>query len=259
MAERLSRIDTAKRVAARRAVRFVEDGMRVGLGSGSTSAFMVRALGARVKAEGLRIRAAATSGRTAALAAEVGIAVEELDALGGLDLTIDGADEFDADLLLIKGGGGALLREKIVARASERMVVIADPAKEVGCLGAFPLPVEVVPFGLLTTQAAVEEVLVGHDVDGREVALRLAGAAPFVTDGGHHILDLSLGRIGDPRRLAPALLAVPGVVETGLFLDIADTVVIGHADGHCDLRDIIAGTIAEDRIEPGDDDNLFAD
>ncbi|WP_372835512.1 ribose-5-phosphate isomerase RpiA, partial [Puniceibacterium confluentis] len=200
-----------------------------------------------------------TSTRTAELAREVGIEVISLDEARWLDLTIDGADEFDSELNLIKGGGGALLQEKIVATASDQMIVIADAAKEVGTLGAFPLPVEVIPFGWPTTQALIEETLVAMDVMGRKASLRMNGERPFITDEGNHILDLHLGRIGNARQLAMVLNQIPGVVENGLFIDICDVVVIGHGTGRVELRDINAGTVQEDRLEFVETDNLFSD
>ena len=259
MTSPLSPIDTAKFVAAKRASLLVEPGMKVGLGTGSTAAWLVRALGERQRDEGLRFRATATSSRTAALARDCGIEVIALDEAGWLDLTIDGADEFDGTLQLIKGGGGALLQEKIVATASDRMVVIADAAKEVETLGAFPLPVEVVRFGWRTTMALIGELLVGLDVMGRETALRMHGDAPLVTDEGHHIIDLYLGRIGNPRQLALVLNQIPGVVETGLFIDICDAVVIGHADGRVELRDPAAGAQEQMRFEVAGADNIFTE
>ena len=255
----LSPIDTAKYVAAKRAVDFVEDGMRVGLGTGSTAAFMVRALGDLVREDGLRIRGVPTSIRTADLAREMGIEVVTLDEARWLDLTIDGADEVDGNLDLIKGGGGALLHEKIVAAASDRMVVIADIGKQVGTLGAFPLPVEVIPFGWQTTKALVEEMLINMDVLGRDVVRRSTNDAPFVTDEGNYILDLHLTRIGDAQRLSMALNQVPGVVENGLFLDTCDVVVLGHGDGRVETRDINAGTVEQDRLDVLETDNLFTD
>ncbi|HEY9022467.1 MAG TPA: ribose-5-phosphate isomerase RpiA, partial [Paracoccaceae bacterium] len=213
----LSPIDKAKFVAAKRAVDYVEDGMRVGLGTGSTAAWMVRCLGELVREDGLKIKGVPTSTRTAALAREVGIEVISLDEAKWLDLTIDGADEFDGELNLIKGGGGALLQEKIVATASDQMIVIADVGKEVETLGAFPLPIEVIPFGWQTTRALVEEMLISMDVLGRDVTLRMNGDRPFITDEGNHILDLHLNRIGNARQLAMVLNQVPGVVENGLF------------------------------------------
>jgi ribose 5-phosphate isomerase A len=233
----LSPQDRAKRAAALRAAEMVETGMRVGLGTGSTAAFLVRRLGERVRDEGLRIAAVATSERTAGLAREVGIGVVALDEAGWLDLTIDGADEVDGHLRLIKGGGGALLREKIVAAASDRMVAIADEGKRVEHLGAFPLPVEVIPFGWRATQRIVEARLQGLDLWGRESVLRMRGGEPFVTDQGNHILDLALGRIGDPEALAVALNAVPGVVENGLFLGMCRTLVVGREDGTAEVVD----------------------
>ncbi len=258
MAE-LSPIDRAKYAAARRAVDFVEDGMRVGLGTGSTAGWMVRLLGETVRTEGLRIQGVPTSQRTAELAAQAGVPLTTLDAAKWLDLTIDGADEFDADLNLIKGGGGALLREKIVATASDRMVVIADLAKEVRHLGAFPLPVEVIPFGWQTTRALIEETLVSLDVLGREVMLRRNGDRPFLTDQGNMILDLHLNRIGNPRQLSFVLNQIPGVVENGLFIDICDTVIVGHGDGRVEVRDIATGRIEEERIDIVETENLFRD
>ncbi|WP_282168581.1 ribose-5-phosphate isomerase RpiA [Ruegeria atlantica] len=254
----LSPIDKAKYAAARRAADMVQDGMRVGLGTGSTAAWMVRRLGERVQEEGLRIKAVPTSTRTAQLARELGIEVVSLDQAGWLDLTIDGADEFDGDLNLIKGGGGAHLQEKIVATASDQMIVIADAGKEVETLGAFPLPVEVIPFGWQTTRTLIQEALDTMDVLGTSAALRMNGEAPFVTDEGNHILDLHLQRIGNARQLALVLNQVPGVVENGLFIDICDKVVIGHGDGRVELRDINDGTIELDQaVEAGE--NLFSD
>ena len=255
----LSPVEMAKYVAARRALDFVEDGMRLGLGTGSTAAWLVRLLGEAVREGGLKITAVATSGRTAELAAEMGIAVRPLDEVRWLDLTIDGADEVDPSLNLIKGGGGALLQEKIVATASDQMVVITDASKMVETLGAFPLPVEVVRFGWETTKALIEESLVNVDVLGRSAALRLAGETPFVTDEGHYILDLDLKRIGNVRQLSLVLNQIPGVVENGLFIDICDRVVIGHPDGRVEVIDVNEGTQEEGRIDFADDDNIFLD
>ncbi len=259
MSGELSPIDKAKFVAAKRATDYVESGMRVGLGTGSTAAWLVRCLGEMVLQDGLKIKGVPTSTRTAELAREVGIEVISLDEAKWLDVTIDGADEFDGDLNLIKGGGGALLQEKIVATASDRMVVIADVGKEVEALGAFPLPIEVIPFGWQTTQALVEETLISMDVLGRNSTLRMNGEVPFITDEGNHILDLHLNRIGNPRQLALVLNQMPGVVENGLFIDICDCVVIGYGDGRVDVRDINEGTVETDRLEFVETDNLFAD
>lgn len=259
MAGELSPIDKAKFVAAKRAAEMVEGGMRVGLGTGSTAAWLVRCLGEMVRDDGLKIRGVPTSTRTAELARDVGIEVISLDEAKWLDLTIDGADEFDADLNLIKGGGGALLQEKIVATASDQMVVITDASKEVETLGAFPLPVEVIPFGWQTTKALIEETLISMDVLGRQTSLRMNGSVPYITDEGNHIIDLHLNRIGQPRQLAMVLNQMPGVVENGLFIDICDTVVIGYGDGRVAVRDINAGTVEEERLDFVEDDNLFTD
>ncbi len=259
MTGELSPIDKAKFVAAKRAAEMVEDGMRVGLGTGSTAAWLVRCLGEMVREDGLKIRGVPTSTRTAELARDVGIEVISLDEAKWLDLTIDGADEFDANLNLIKGGGGALLQEKIVATASDQMVVITDASKEVETLGAFPLPVEVIPFGWQTTKALIEETLISMDVLGRQTSLRMNGGVPYFTDEGNHIIDLHLNRIGHPRQLAMVLNQMPGVVENGLFIDICDTVVIGYGDGRVEVRDINAGTVEEDRLDFVEDDNLFTD
>ena len=256
MSGELSPIDKAKFVAAKRAADYVEDGMRVGLGTGSTAAWLVRCIGEMVRNDGLRIKGVPTSTRTAQLAREVGIEVMSLDEAKWLDLTIDGADEFDGDLNLIKGGGGALLQEKIVATASDQMVVIADIGKEVETLGAFPLPIEVIPFGWQTTQALVEETLISMDVLGRSSSLRMNGARPFITDEGNHI---HLHRIGNARQLSLVLNQMPGVVENGLFIDICDAVVIGYGDGRVEVRDINEGTIEQDRLEFVETDNLFTD
>ncbi len=254
----LSPIDKAKFVAARRAVEFVQPGMKLGLGTGSTAAWMVRCLGERIREEGLKVVGVPTSTRTAELARQVGVPITSLDDAKWLDLTIDGADEFDPDLALIKGGGAALLQEKIVATASDRMIVIADAAKEVAALGAFPLPVEIIPFGWQTTKALIEELLVSMDVLNRDVTLRMNGDRPLVTDEANYIVDLHLQRIGNPRQLSLVLNQIPGVVENGLFIDICDIVVIGHADGRVTVRDINAGTESDDQVTFAPEDNIFA-
>lgn len=259
MSAELSPIDRAKYVAARRAVEFVEDGMRVGLGTGSTAAWMVRCLGELVREEGMQITGVATSDRTAQLARDVGLAVKTMDDVRWLDLTIDGTDEYDANLNLIKGGGAALLQEKIVATASDLMVVIADPSKQVDTLGAFPLPIEVIPFGWKTTKALVEEMLGNLEVLGRKASLRLSGTEPLRTDEGNYILDLHLRNIAQPAQLSLVLNQIPGVVENGLFLDICDVLVIGKADGGVEVRDINNGTIEHERVDVEETDNLFLD
>lgn len=255
----LSPLEMAKFVAAKRAVEFVEPGMKLGLGTGSTAAWMVRCLAERIREEGLRITGVPTSTRTAELARSLGVPITTLDEAKWLDLTIDGADEVDPLLHLIKGGGAALLQEKIVATASDRMIVIADAGKKVAQLGAFPLPVEVIPFGWQTTKALVEELLISVDVLGREVTLRMAGDKPLLTDEANYILDLHLNRIGNPRQLALVLNQIPGVVENGLFIDICDVLVVGHGDGRVQVHDINVGTAVEDVIELGTPLNIFAD
>ena len=221
--------DAAKRRAAEEALKLVEPGMRLGLGTGSTARHFVDLLGARVRA-GLDVLCVSTSEATQIQAAGLGIPLSTLEETPALDLTVDGADEFDAQLRLIKGGGGALLREKIVATASARMVVIADATKEVRTLGRFPLPVEVVPFGLASTRTAVEAVAAAFGCQGG-IALRHANGRVFVTDGGHYILDCAFGAISDPEGLASRLVAVPGVVEHGLFLGLARAVYVADTAG----------------------------
>jgi len=220
--------DQRKREAAERALKLVRPGMKLGLGSGSTARHFVDLVGERVKA-GLEVRCVATSEGTAAQAKALGIALGTLDDIPELDLTVDGADEVDPELRLIKGGGGALLREKIVASASKRMVVIVDSTKFVPRLGAFPLPIEVVPFGLAATRRHIERAFVELGLAG---SIRLRGeSSPFVTDGGHYILDCSLGAIAEPERLSQVLSPIPGVVEHGLFIDLAHAAIIAGAEG----------------------------
>lgn len=239
----LSPADTAKDAAARAAIALVQDGMRLGLGTGSTAVFMVRRLAERVRAEGLRLRCAATSRATCDLAESLGVRIEELDAIGWLDLTIDGADEIDPDLNLIKGGGGAHLREKITAAASDRMVVVADPSKVVEQLGAFHLPVEVIPFGMEATRIHIQRLLDSLDLSHRPMLLRQRDGQGFRTDEGNVILDLSLDAIPDCEALAEGLSAIPGVVEHGLFLGMCDLALIGSPDGS--VIEMTAAQVAE--------------
>ena len=220
---------TLKIKAAAEALTYVQDGMRLGIGTGSTAEEFVRLLAAKVK-DGLGVVGVPTSERTAALCRELGVSLTTLDETPELDLTIDGADEVDRQLRLIKGGGGALLREKIVAAASKRMLVIADESKLVDTLGAFPLPIEVNRFGLAATKLAIQRAAAALDLAG-PLTLRMTGAEPFVTDGGHLILDASFGRIPDTRALSNALYAIPGVVEHGLFLELARVAILAGADG----------------------------
>jgi len=215
--------------AAEAAITEVMPGMKLGLGTGRSAYAFVRLLGAGV-AGGLDVVGVPTSEKTARLAAEVGIRLTTLDADPDLDLTVDGADEIGPGLVLVKGGGGALLREKIVAAASRRMLVVADAAKVVATVGAFPLPIEVVPFGLAATARAITALARDLGLSG-PITLRGTEGQPFVTDGGHHILDASFGRIADPTALAAALNMIPGVVEHGLFIGLASAAVIGRDDG----------------------------
>jgi ribose 5-phosphate isomerase A len=234
----LSPADRAKRAAAARALHLVEDGMRLGLGTGSTAAWFVDLLAAHLAETGKTVTCVPTSSTTRAQAERLGILLTRLDEAAGdagaLDLAVDGADEVEATggrLALIKGGGGALLQEKIVAAASRRFVVVADASKRVATLGAFDLPVEVVRFGWRTTAGHIARALEGQEVGGRAWRLRGRDGAPFLTDEGHHIIDLALGRIGDPAGLDRALRAIPGVVETGLFVGMAAQAILGHPDG----------------------------
>ena len=226
----MTNLEDLKRAASARAIEFVQPGMRVGLGTGSTARYFIELLGARVR-EGLTITAVPTSKTTRADAERLGIPLSTLDETPELDLTVDGADEIAPDLTVIKGGGGALLWEKIVAAASARMVVIADDSKWVPVLGRFPLPIEVVPFGLAATRRAIEAAALAAGCPGPAVLRRTREGHPFVTDGGHHILDASLGRIADPKALAAGLVRIPGVVEHGLFIDLVKAAIIAGAEG----------------------------
>lgn len=215
--------------AAEAALAYVEDGMRLGIGTGSTAEEFVRLLAEKV-AGGLKVEGVPTSERTARLCVELGVSLKSLDELPELDLTIDGADEVDEHLRLIKGGGGALLREKIVASASTRMIVIADESKVVATLGTFPLPIEVNPFGLVTTRLAIERVASRLGLTG-DLRLRQSGDGAFTTDGGHYIIDASFGRIPDAEALSIELNSIPGVVEHGLFINMATLAIIAGAAG----------------------------
>jgi ribose 5-phosphate isomerase A len=223
-------VEAQKRVAAAQALSFVRPGMRLGLGTGSTAKHFVELLGERVRA-GLAVTAVPTSEATRKQAESLGITLTTLDETPELDLTVDGADEIAPDLTLIKGGGGALLREKIVAAASARMVVIADESKWVETLGRFPLPIEVVPFGAIITQRAIERVAAASGCPGPVPLRRTQNGHAFVTDGGHWLADAQLRRIADPPALAAQLSAIPGVVEHGLFIGLAQTAIIGGPAG----------------------------
>ena len=223
-------IENAKRLAAAKAADLVRPGMRLGLGTGSTARHLVDFVGAKVRA-GMDLVCVPTSEATRAQALALGITLTTLDDTPELDLTVDGADEFDPALNLVKGGGGALLREKIVAAASARMIVITDRSKQVDRLGRFPLPVEVVPFGLEATRRLITKVAGQVGCMG---AIRLrhdAAGHVFVTDGGHYILDCAFGAIPDVAGLAAGLVSVPGVVEHGLFIGLANAIIVADAAG----------------------------
>jgi ribose 5-phosphate isomerase A len=225
----LKKGDLEKAAAARASLRFVHEGNIVGLGTGSTAAYAVRFLGERVRA-GLKIRGIPTSVQTKQLATSVGIPLTTLDEFQEIDVTIDGADEFDPQLRLMKGGGGALLREKVVAFASRQVVIIADSSKQVAMLGKFPLPVEVIPFAQRLLAKRIAAL-------GATVKLRQdAKGNPFVSDEGHHILDCSFGQIPDPPALARTLRDMPGVVEHGLFIDLASVVLVAKGLEVLELR-----------------------
>ena len=223
-------MDELKRQAAAGALEHVRDGMRLGLGTGSTAKHFVELLGERVRA-GLGVIGVPTSEATRVDAERCGIRLTTLDDIDRLDLTVDGADEIDPALNVIKGGGGALLREKIVATASDRMIVIADESKSVECLGRFPLPVEVIPFGLAATRRALAEAFAECGVSGQMVVRQGRDGHVFVTDGGHWIVDAHLGRIADPPRLARSLNAIPGVVEHGLFIGLVGVAMLAGPKG----------------------------
>ena len=221
--------DREKEAAARASLRFVRDGDVVGLGTGSTAAFAIQLLGEKVRS-GLKIRGIPTSVKSQELAMSLGIPLTTFDDCQQIDVAIDGADEIDPQLCLIKGGGGALLREKVVASAARQFVVIADSTKQVPVLGKFPLPVEVIPFA---------EALVAKKIStlGATVSRRRSSqGGPYITDEGHHILDCNFGKIPDPQELARLLSDMPGVVEHGLFVGMADVVLIGKEDKVLEVR-----------------------
>lgn len=222
--------DDLKRQAAARALEAVTDGMKLGLGTGSTAKHFVDLLGERVRG-GLSVIGVPTSEATRIQAEQCSIPLTTLDDIDRLDLTVDGADEVDPALDLIKGGGGALLREKIVAAASDRMIVIADDSKWVRTLGNFPLPIEVIPFGLAATRRGIAKAFAAAGVSGEMTVRQSKDGHAFVTDGGHWIIDARLGRISDAPRLAGLLAAIPGVVEHGLFIGLASTVILAGAEG----------------------------
>jgi ribose 5-phosphate isomerase A len=222
----VSDIDVQKQAAGEAAAALVEAGMIVGLGSGSTANWFIKALAAR----NLDVTCVGTSSSTVNLAASLGLKMAELGETRAIDLTVDGADEIGPGLSLIKGGGAALLREKLVWEASNRCVVIADAAKRVPALGQFPLPIEVIPFGHKTTALRICDALAECDL-GVAPRMRMKDGVPVKTDNGNLIYDAACGRIAEPAALAAALKSVTGVVEHGLFLDLAELALIGGPDG----------------------------
>ncbi len=242
--------DAQKRAAAEAALDLIEPGMKLGLGTGSTAKHFVDLLGAKVK-DGLNVICVPTSQATRVQAEALGIRLTTLDDEPALDLTVDGADELDASLRLIKGGGGALLREKIVAAASGGLVIIADESKLVENLGAFPLPIEVVPFGLAATRHLVEMLAEDAGCSGIITLRQGLDGKPFQTDGGHLILDCAFEAIPDPDELDQILRFAPGVVETGLFIGVADMAILGGPDG-------VSMIEAEDEDEDDDESDPAA-
>jgi ribose 5-phosphate isomerase A len=223
-------LDELKRQAAARALEHVQPGMKLGLGTGSTAKHFVELLGERVRG-GLKVIGVPTSEVTLVLAQRCGIQLTTLDELDRLDLTVDGADEIDSSLNVIKGGGGALLREKIVAAASDRMIVIADETKWAARLGRFPLPIEVIPFGLAATRRALGDVFAKSGISGQMVVRTGTDGHAFVTDGGHWIVDAHLGEIPDASSLARMLNSIPGVVEHGLFIGLVSVAMLAGTQG----------------------------
>ena len=227
----MSAQDEAKKAAGRRVIaEYVRDGMKLGLGSGTTSHFFVRELGKHV-ADGLKLTCTTTSRSTNDVAREVGIALTDPNEIGEIDLTIDGPDEIDRDLNMIKGGGACLLWEKIIAHASKRMITVCDETKIVDQLGAFPLPVEVVQFAWKQTERMVTETLARHRIKNAVIARRMRDGQPVVTDSGNFILDCRCGTISAPARLETELNRIPGVVENGLFTRESKGMVVGRLDG----------------------------
>ncbi len=223
-------VEALKRAAAARAVDFVQSGMKVGLGTGTTAHFFTQLLGERVRG-GLQVVGVPSSERTRQEAEKYGVPLTTFDQAPLLDMTVDGADEVAPDLSLIKGGGGALLHEKIVATASKRMIVIADESKWVAALGRHPLPIEIIPFGFAPTLRLIEAAATDCGSPGPIALRKGADGHAFVTDSGHWIVDAALQRITDPRSLACRLAEIPGVVEHGLFLGIAHTAILAGPQG----------------------------
>ncbi|WP_117168686.1 ribose-5-phosphate isomerase RpiA [Paraliobacillus sediminis] len=219
----MNEAEKSKMLVGTEAAKYVKDGMKVGLGSGSTAYWMVKALGERVQ-QGLDIIGVPTSAQTEKWAQEFGVPTTDLSEVSALDITIDGADEVDQNLQLIKGGGGALLREKMVAIAADKLLIIVDQSKVVDHLGEYPLPIEVVPFGWNLTAKRIAAL-------GYEPTIRLSGDTHYITDNGNIILDCKFGKITQPAKLHEQLIQLVGVVETGLFINMTDTVIVGNQGG----------------------------
>jgi len=217
----------AKKLTGEKAAEYIEDGMIIGLGTGSTAYYAIKKVGEMVR-KGLKVKAVPTSKETAELAAEEGIELIELADVESLDLTIDGADEVDPDFNLIKGGGGALLREKIVASATDKLIIVVDESKMVEHLGAFPLPIEVTPFSWQYTQKMIEKFSCSSEIRKKDGEI-------FVTDNGNYILDCDFGKIEDPVKVTVELNKLPGVVENGIFAEMAEIIVVGYNDGHIEV------------------------
>ena len=234
--------NNGKLVAAITAVDYIEEGMRIGLGSGSTAALMLAYLSKQISKK-KSILGVPTSTETAKLAENEGIKLTTLDNVKLLDLTIDGTDECDGDYNLIKGGGAALLHEKIVAEASNKVIIIADDSKFVENLGSFPLPVEVLKFGWLSSQAQINSLLLKHGYKDFQIKRRMNGSSGLETDESNYILDLYLNVIKDPVGLSQDLNLIPGVVENGLFVDICDILILGKANGEVKVYDRLTNKI----------------
>jgi len=245
--------DRAKWAAGVGAIEtYVHNGMKLGLGSGTTSHWFVRALG-RAVADGLDVVGVPTSTATRDLAVEVGVPLTTLAEVERLDLTIDGADEIDHDGAMIKGGGACLLWERIVADASERMVAVVDESKVVPTLGAFPLPIEVIPYEWQSTRRSIARLLARLGQPVADLTLRTRDGAPVVTDSGNYLIDAALTKIADPLAIDAQLNWIPGVVENGLFTGIADEMVVGRADGGVDVRDCRSAPTARPSTTPRGD------
>jgi ribose 5-phosphate isomerase A len=220
----------AKKAAADQAVRLIRRGMTVGLGTGSTAYWAIRRIAERIKEEGLQVKAVSSSQKSEELAVQLGIPIIPFADVESIDITVDGADEVDSESNLIKGGGGALLREKIIASSSERFIVIVDDSKLVKTLGKFPLPIEIVPFAAELTIKKLEQL------GCRTAVRRTTDQSIYITDNGNWIVDCYFNEITNPRALGERIIAIPGVVEHGIFVQMANAIVVGHADGTTTVR-----------------------